>query len=91
MASLMPSSNAATLIDSAKVVLNISSASVEALRKQIPVLAVHAPSEKKEDLSHVATKVQVPLEVNDATTSARDLVSEENADLTESETKELTS
>lgn len=91
-ASLMPSSNAATLIDSAKVVLNIASASVEALRKQLPVLAVPAPSEKKDDLSRVATKVPAPLlDMNEVTTSARDLASEENAEITGSETNEPTS
>lgn len=88
-ASLMPSSNAATLIDSAKVVLNIASASVAALRKQLPVLAVHAPLE---DLSIVATKVPVPpalpLDANEVTTSAPDLVSEGTADLTDSEPNE---
>ncbi|KAH9003593.1 hypothetical protein EDB86DRAFT_3073366 [Lactarius hatsudake] len=92
--SLMPSSNAATLIDSAKVVLNIAGASVAALRKQLPqaVLAVHAPSEKNEDLSRVATEVPAPPapppDVDDVTTLAQDLVSEETVDQTDSETNE---
>jgi len=94
-ASLMPSSNAATLIDSAKVVLNITSASVAALRKQLPVLVDHAPVEKNEDLSRVATKVPVPpappLDANEVTKATQDLVSEETADLTDSETNEPTS
>jgi hypothetical protein len=88
----MPSSNAASLIDSAKVVLNIASASVAALRKQLPVLAVPAPLEKKETLSRVATKVPPLLDVNKVTTSAQDLlVYEENADITDNESKIFTS
>lgn len=93
-ASLMPSSNTATLIDSAKVVLNIVSASVAALHKQLPVLAVRAPLEMKEGLSDVATKVPEgapSLDVNEVTTAAQDLASEETADQTASETNESTS
>jgi hypothetical protein len=86
----MPSSNTATLIESAKVVLNIAGASVAALRKQLPVLA---PSQMKEGLSHVVTKVSTrapSLDVNEVTKAAY-LVSEETADPTESETKESSS
>ncbi|KAI9438770.1 hypothetical protein H4582DRAFT_2057387 [Lactarius indigo] len=93
MAFLMPSSNAATLIDSAKVVLNIVGASVAALRKQIPVLVANTPPEKNEDLSRVATEVPVPpappLDVDKvAATPVWNPVSEETADVTDSETNE---
>ena len=92
-ASFVPSSNTATLIESAKVVLNIAGASVAALRKQLPVLVVQAPSQMKEGLSHLGTKVSMrepSLDVNEATKAAH-LVSEETADPTEGETKESTS
>ena len=93
-ASLMPSSNTASLIDSAKVVLNIASASVAALRKQLPVLVVHAPLEMKEGPSDVTTKVREgapSLDVNEVTTAAQNLASEKTTDPMASETNELTS
>jgi len=95
-ASLVPSSNAASLIDSAKVVLNIASASVAALREQLPALAAQASLEAKVGLSRVATKVSGRVSSSDgkeviAPARGRDLVSEETADPTESGTKETTS
>ena len=91
-ASLMPSSNVASLIDSAKVVLNIASASVEALRKKLPALAAQASLEVKETLSRVATKVPGEVLPSDGNVVIaprdKDLVSEETADPTETETKE---
>ena len=91
-ASLMPSSNVASLIDSAKVVLNIASASVEALRKKLPALAAQASLEVKETLSRVATKVPGRVLPSDGNVVIaprdRDSVSEETADPTETETKE---
>ncbi|KAF8267116.1 hypothetical protein EI94DRAFT_1830260 [Lactarius quietus] len=86
-ASLMPSSDVASLIESVKVVLNIASASVAALRKQLPVLVV--PLDMKEGLSRVARARS--LDVNEVSTSARDLVSEETTDPTEGDAKESTS
>ena len=93
-ASLMPSSNAASLIDSVKVVLNIASASVEALRKKLPALATQVSLEVKEGLSRVATKVPgrvLPSDGNVVIAPARDrdLVSEETADPKESKAKEI--
>ena len=95
-ASLVPSSNAASLIESSKVVLNIASASVEALRKKLPALAAQASVEVKEGLLRVATKVPgrvLPSDGNVVIAPARDrnLVLEETADPTESETKDTTS
>ena len=94
-ASLMPSSNAASLIDSAKVVLNIASASVEALRKKLPALATQVSLEVKEGLSRVATKVPGRVLLSDGNVVIepawdRDLVSEETADPKESKAKEIT-
>jgi hypothetical protein len=95
-ASLMPSSNAASLIDSAKVVLNIASASVAALRKQLPALAAQASLEMKEGLSRVTKTIPATassMGANEVIAPARDRDqgSEETADPTESETKETTS
>lgn len=67
-----------------------------ALRKQFPALAAQASLEMKEGLSGVATKVPErasSLDVKEviAPVRDRDLVSEEIADPTESETRETTS
>ena len=75
------------------MVFYIASASVAALRQQLPVLVVQMPSPMKEGLSHLATTVSMrepSLSVNEVTKSAH-LVTEETADPTESETKESTS